>query len=634
MNNTFTLQELFNNRIFRVPDYQRGYAWEKQQVGEFLEDLDILSSARHHYTGTIVLHADDAKKQKQDSEGTTYTETNIVDGQQRLTTIVLLLNEISRGLSAFESSQALAAGIRKNYVEGISIDGVPLYKLSLNEDTDTFFRSDVLPESKGVAAPSTASAQRLLDAKKQLSDYLRKADSDPASQENWLRKLLNKITSRLYFNLYEVEHVSEVGVIFEVMNDRGKPLTNLEKVKNYLLYVAATLDVQQQDTKDHLTDSVNDAWSGILEQLMASGLSSPADEDQLLRSHWIMRHDPQSRNWGGSKSVKNRFDLRKYQEDPSQMLKDMHEYIDGLRSACICYCDARRPARDGAFKAFTSKQDDVKSWNSKLVRLGITATFLPLLMAVRMRWSSEPERYLEVLKLCETFAFRVYSLSGYRSNAGQAALFHLGYDVAHEKVDFGGTISRLKGELARWCGDNAYEYQMSTDDERWNKRYDWSGLRYFLYEYETYLALDKGGSPKVSWQELRERNRRDTIEHILPQSIDNQHYWQKHFDANSHQEYIHDIGNLTLTKGNPYLSNKSFPEKKRGEKYCYEDSLLLGEREIAKNWDNWTAESITERRVKLLEWAKRRWHVDFSDGGGTMYEIDMDDDVEYEESEE
>ncbi len=632
MNNTFTLQELFNNRIFRVPDFQRGYAWEKQQVGEFLEDLEILSSARHHYTGTIVLHADDAKKQ--DSEGTTYTETNIVDGQQRLTTIVLLLNEISRELKAFESSRALAAGIKKNYVEGTSIDGIPLYKLSLNKDTDTFFRSGVLPESNGVAAPSTASAQRLLDAKKLLSEYLRKADRAPARQENWLRKLLNKVTSRLYFNLYQVEHVSEVGVIFEVMNDRGKPLTNLEKVKNYLLYVAATLDVQQQDTKDHLTDSVNDAWSYILELLMESGLSSPADEDQLLRSHWIMRYDPQSRNWDGSKSVKNRFDLRKYQDDPSQMLKDIHEYIDGLRSACICYCDARRPTRDGAFKAFTSKRNDIKSWNSKLVRVGITATFLPLLMAVRMRWPSEPEKYLEIIKLCEAFAFRVYRLNGSRSNAGQAALFRLGYDVAHEKVDFGGAVSRLKGELAYRCGYKTYEYQMGTEDQQWSEVYGWTGLRYFLYEYETSLALDKGGSPKVSWQELRERNRKDTIEHILPQSIENQDYWQKRFDSDVHQEYIHDIGNLTLTKGNQYLGNKSFPKKKRDGKYCYEDSLLLEEQEIAKNWNDWTSESITERRAKLLEWAKKRWHVDFGNGDGAMYEVDMDDDVEDEESEE
>ena len=88
-----------------------------------------------------------------------------------------------------------------------------------------------------------------MDAKEQIADYLRAAGEDTAGREQWLRDLQSKVTTRLHFNLYEVEDAAEVGVIFEVMNDRGKPLTNLEKVKNYLLYAASTLNVQQ-DTKN------------------------------------------------------------------------------------------------------------------------------------------------------------------------------------------------------------------------------------------------------------------------------------------------------------------------------------------------------------------------------------------------
>ena len=96
VNNTQSLQELFNNRVFRVPDYQRGYAWEKQQVKEFLDDLELLlSSARRHchYTGTIVLYQPNPATEKPDNEGKRYVEMDVVDGQQRLTTILLLLNE-------------------------------------------------------------------------------------------------------------------------------------------------------------------------------------------------------------------------------------------------------------------------------------------------------------------------------------------------------------------------------------------------------------------------------------------------------------------------------------------------------------------------------------------------------------
>ena len=54
MDNVVSLDELFHKRVFRVPDYQRGYSWEEQQVQEFLEDLELIGSRRYHYTGTVV----------------------------------------------------------------------------------------------------------------------------------------------------------------------------------------------------------------------------------------------------------------------------------------------------------------------------------------------------------------------------------------------------------------------------------------------------------------------------------------------------------------------------------------------------------------------------------------------------
>ena len=71
MNNTLSLQDLFHNRVFRVPDYQRGYAWEEQQVGEFLDDLSLLTSSRRHYTGTVVLYQPESPSAiaKTDNEG-------------------------------------------------------------------------------------------------------------------------------------------------------------------------------------------------------------------------------------------------------------------------------------------------------------------------------------------------------------------------------------------------------------------------------------------------------------------------------------------------------------------------------------------------------------------------------------
>ena len=196
MNNTLSLQELFNNRIFRVPDYQRGYAWEEQQVGEFLDDLEVLSPTGRHYTGTIVLLDSLNGPGISDNEGTSFNETDVVDGQQRLTTVVLLLNEISRALDAYDGSQVLSQGICKKYVMGTSRDNQPLYKLSLNKDTDNFFKNGVLPDSSGVEEPPIVSARRLLSAKRQIANYLRKESSNSGHPEQWLQNLHDKVTDR------------------------------------------------------------------------------------------------------------------------------------------------------------------------------------------------------------------------------------------------------------------------------------------------------------------------------------------------------------------------------------------------------------------------------------------------------
>ena len=610
MNNTIPLQDLFNNRIFRVPDYQRGYAWEELQIGEFLDDLELLGSThQRHYTGTIVLHQPPATPIVS-AEGRSYVEADVVDGQQRLTTIVLLLNEISAALSDRGGASELSKGIRKDYVEVESRDGQPLYKLSLNEETDRFFKDSILPRTPGVEGPRTAAAQRLVDAKKQIAGYLRVAAGE-ADEEHWLQDLHDKVTTRLHFNVYEVDHKSEVGIVFELVNDRGKPLTNLEKVKNYLLYTAATLGIGER-AKDDLTKAVNDAWAHILQQLASSGLASPPEEDRLLRAHWIIEYDPS--NWEGSKSIKQWFDLRRHPRQHRQILGELHGYVEGLREACVCYCDALSPARDNAFGSFASEplvQEDVKLWNSRLVRTQITAPFLPLLMAIRKRWPSESKKYLEAVKLLELIAFRFYLVASFRPQYRQPQMYRLAAEVVRA-MEFDDVVKRIRH---LYCDSSEYargrfaEFIDPSEPKNWyheKKRY----LTYFLYEYEQHLASTGGGRtrirPKVGWADIRSPG--DSVEHVLPVTIEDRPGWQRLFGADSHKRYLHDIGNLTLTERNSEMWNREFVEKKE----IYTRSRLFQELEIAK-CDDWTPEAIDRRRAKLLAWAKERWHMEFSD---------------------
>ena len=444
MNNTLSLQELFNDRVFRVPSYQRGYAWEEQQVEEFLEDLALLDETRQHYTGTVVLHQPPDPRNRRDEVGRTYMETDIVDGQQRLTTIVILLNEMSRTLAEYDGSKTLAQGIRTMYVMATDIDGQALHKLTLNNDTNHFFRHNILPDKPEIGGPPVISAQRLQDAKEQIARYLNNADGDVANKERWLKELHRKLTNQLHFNLYEVERAGDVGVIFEVMNDRGKQLTDLEKVKNYLLYCASSLGVSQVN-RDELADSINNAWGMILKQLMDAELGSPANENALLRSDWLMRYDAQPKNWRGSRSVRQRFDLREKHRH-GELLGELHEYVRGLRESCISLCDALRPDRVGSFGDFhgnSTTRAEAVLWNKRLLRIRLTATFLPLLMAVRIRWAGDLNKYLEVAKLCEVLAFRTYRIAGYYVNFRQPAMFRLAYRVMMG-LEFADALRELK----------------------------------------------------------------------------------------------------------------------------------------------------------------------------------------------
>ena len=635
MDNVISLDDLFHKRLFRVPDYQRGYSWENQQVREFLEDLELLQPGRYHYTGTVVLHEANTESQRMDTDGNAYVPVDIVDGQQRLTTIVLLLDGIRRALAGFsDPSQGLARGILKNFISADEINGQPLFKLSLNDDTDHFFKTSILAEQQGVEGPQITSEKRLALAKQQIADHLESNIGDQGSKgEEWLQGLYWKVATQLRFTHYQVGDAAEVGVIFEVMNDRGKPLTDLEKVKNYLLHASTSLAIPND-----LAKSVNGAWAEILKQLMAANLVSSDDEDRLLRAHWLTHYNPQSRQWRRISSVKAEFDLRKYQDQHDDLLGRLHSYTEGLRASCISFCDAHSPNRTDAFASLKAKPNvraQVIGWSEKLIRVGVIATFLPLLLAMRERWPNDPDKYLQVVKLCEAFAFRVYRWNEYRSNAGQVALFRLGYDVSTNALTFEDTIARIKGELAYRCGDD--DFQDQTNEGNPDQWYNWPGLRYFLYEREVSLAAAQGASPIVSWDELRSRDLQDTIEHILPQSIDKQPYWKKRFTTRRHELFLHDLGNLTLTKGNSALGNKSFPEK-RGDAsmkgYCYAKSPLYVERELTEQ-DDWTVDAIQERRAKLLEWAQERWTVDLGDAGAKYHtsegwEGETDDDNDEE----
>lgn len=242
------------------------------------------------------------------------------------------------------------------------------------------------------------------------------------------------------------------------------------------------------------------------------------------------------------------------------------------------------------------------------MRVGYTATFVPLLMAIRKRWPGQAGKYLQALQLCEAVAFRTYRVARYYSTYRQSSMIRLAHQIM-QGMDFSQAMTEIKSFYGGRGPRNAFEN--FTDPREVQPWYGRGSVNYLLFEYESHLAKELGGPPRIPWNEV---DSADTVEHILPQYMGNHTYWTSRFDDEAHEKYKHDLGNLTLTKGNPQLSNHCYPKKvgtPESTRYCYSRSLLQVERELPVRWPEWTRESIDQRRGRLLEWAKSRWHVDF-----------------------
>jgi uncharacterized protein with ParB-like and HNH nuclease domain len=349
-----TVEQIFKETFYQVPDYQRGYSWQELQREELLEDIELLPKDKAHYTGTLVLHLN-SKVKSEDYKGNSYNILDVVDGQQRLTSLVILLDVIRLELHG-KGKTTLADGLKESYIAIIDQNEQLHPKLKLNKDCHDFFVSDLLSVQGNIDGPQILSHQNLLNARKEFKDYLNNKEKELAEEYlNWLELFRKKICQQLVFTVYAVDQAMDVGVIFEVMNNRGLKLTDLEKVKNYLLYLCSKLDLK--GNHDDTANYINDTWTHIFESLMKNKLCNPDYEDQLLKMHWVFYVDYNQKNWFGSKSIKNKFHLKDYKENHKQLLADIRNYVRSLRDACTVYCDIGNPMGTDSFNSFKNQPE-------------------------------------------------------------------------------------------------------------------------------------------------------------------------------------------------------------------------------------------------------------------------------------
>jgi len=618
---TVSFDELLSPRLLDVPDYQRGYAWEDEHLREFWEDLDLIESGRRHYTGTVVLR-DRGRSLLDEEREVPLEHFDVVDGQQRLTTCALLLDRVYDHLEALHDGDV--PGERRRLLTAV-IDGVRRPKLQLGADLREYWQRVILEGKPQVDGAPLAAQRRLSRAAEFVEDRLARARAqcaDDPAYRTWLRRLAGKVTSALQFTLYVVDNDSDVGVIFETLNQRGKELTELEKTKNYLLYLANLLD---DGPRPQLAAVINESWRTIFVNLGSAQLG-PAHEDQLLRAHWLATQNPRQRDWEKIRSVKERFPRRRYREDKSLLLEEVAAYAHSLREASAAYRDIVTDSPE-SFAAYGSDAAEVRKRSRQLRQAGVVQIFAPLLIAARLRVPADGKAYGSIVDLCERYSVRVFLINERRSNAGSTRLYSLAFQL-HRDGNLPMALAGLLERIRFFGGDEEIAAELLDPRRNW---YAKPGHKYFLYQYELHLL--GGAAPLHGFEHFTQGEfKASTTEHVLPQNPASD-CWLV-FDAEDRALYTNCLGNLVLTNDNSVYSNYCFTRKRDGTtdpdgkpSACYRASVLKQEHELA-TLDEWTPAQVRQRQETLAQWAMDRWELGSNQpitGGATLAATDEGD---------
>lgn len=663
MSNLESISQIFQNKIFRIPDYQRGYAWRKEQLIDFWDDIMNLQMNRYHYTGLLSLKELNRKSTENWNNDlwlldSGYKACHVVDGQQRLTTISILLNEIINFVKDIDENKDKSEeeiviayetikDIRAKYISRKQPPHniITSYLFGYEEDNPSFeyLQYKIFGQHYSKSIQETYYTKNLKYAKEFFENCLSQLYEDEGI--DGIEKIYKKLTQKLMFNIHEIEDDYDVFIAFETMNNRGKKLTNLELLKNRLIYLTTLFDDNKLDeyNKNALRKKINDAWKEVYYQLGRNKKVSLSD-DEFLRAHWIMFFQ-YSRQKGNDyiKFLLNRFSAKNVfekqivpiLEETSEEVIDADSEEEIINDEEIISISKLEPsdidnyvlslnetAKYWYYTFFPYESDltdDEKTWIDKLNRVGI-GYFRPLVTAaISPSSKSSSIQRIKLFKQIERFIFICFRMGSFQSSYKSSEYYRKAKDIYSGVV----SIEEVTVDL-KTTTDNDIKAAINNFMTKIDKRFDngdgfygWKDLRYLLFEYEYSLA-NKGNIEKLDWN-LFTKTEKDklTIEHILPQTP-SKWYWKNQYRGYTDEEIkilSSSIGNLLpLAQSiNSSLQNDSFEDKKKSNpagRRGYENGSH-SEIEISKE-DDWTDNHIYNRGLRLLSFMEERWMFKFA----------------------
>ncbi|MCI5178907.1 MAG: DUF262 domain-containing protein [Candidatus Electrothrix sp. AW3_4] len=566
MSNQQSLNQFFTRKILHIPKYQRSYAWGKQNVRELYEDIqEAYETNSTHYIGTIVLARTDSKD-----------VYHIVDGQQRITTIIMFINAI---IETLEDAQD------KDYYTRFYIKSKKQYKLKpLERDIEFFNR---ILEGDKTEEPHSKSQRYLLDAYIEIENIINQLIEKPIE---FLR-----VIEDLYVLEFIEDNESDAIRIFQTVNDRGKELSRMDKMKSLLFYFSNKYLSQKYDEK------INNTFGEIFElyddikligenQSINIISSKQFNEDDLLRQHHICfseeSYDPTVQQVMDSVKIAL-LDLRK-----SGNTARLDEYIITFIGSLLEYVRA--------FKNVISKTTANERYYKIFSILGLSAVYYPVITQLKKCGFLEtelPSKKISVLEMIEIIDVRVFKIRDY---AGKKHVAAFAYSLANKNW----TLDEIEEHLI-WF--NSFEIS--------NERFKDYLTNYDYYKQTGLLRLlfidycERLSKKEYSLNELQEIMRNNpTIEHILSQTPKFKPHSFGFKNNEEFEEFKNLIGNLILLekKINSSIKNIDLSEKVKG----YSKSKF----KITEQFATWLSQTksfkkkdLKKRSTSLVEDFSKRW---------------------------
>ncbi|MEA3281477.1 MAG: DUF262 domain-containing HNH endonuclease family protein [Euryarchaeota archaeon] len=562
---TNRIYDLFNKRYFEIPKYQRGYSWDRQNVRDLFEDVrEAIESGFSHYMGTVVL-----------SEGVPQGEHYfVVDGQQRLATISLIISEITHRLPKADADYHRRFYIREDD-----------YRLKpLGRDKQYF---EKLLE-RVVLNPENKSQRLLKDAYEEIGYELNRIKD---------MQTLMKAIERLEIMEFVEKSEGDAIRIFQTVNDRGKPLTNMEKAKALLVYYS------NRYLSKKLDGDINDAFGEIFElyddikqiaddENIRLIRSKDFDEDNIMRYHFVSFSDEAydvtapyvlgflKRNLGSFRS----------DSQFNEMEIFISQYVGNLLNFFR------------ALKSILGRVMEDSKYYKVFVVLGPSATLYPLIVKLEIlgrldkdipnldRGDGGKYTFFDLLELIDV---RVYKTRG----------THLRAEISKYASDLNDnfTDEEIRDWLlwfnAKWMPQSLFESNMMSNV------YDNAALPYMFLNYCEHFE-DKPYSRDDIKKLLAKK---PTIEHILSQHPTfclSSYGFQNETDF---ADTEHHIGNLTWFEHNSAVGNHNpFEKAKTYDKSSFRMTRKLSF-DIFANSGVFNKSSIENRTKEIYDYAQARW---------------------------